>query len=171
MVANEIRTILKKTCELLNKHHVDYMIIGGTAVGIYGYQRMSGGGYPGVPELTYDIDFWYKPTLSNYHNLVNSLNEMGINTEKLENIVFNPNKAFLRIPHEGFKTEFLPKLDGLESFSESKKSSKIIHLDGNDLPVISYGDLIKNKQAVNREIDRIDIQELGKINKNKGRSV
>lgn len=45
MISNEIRESLQHTCSALNKHGVEYMLIGGIAVGFYGYQRPSG-----VPE-------------------------------------------------------------------------------------------------------------------------
>jgi predicted nucleotidyltransferase len=164
MINNEIRSSLQKTCSALNKHHVEYLIIGGVAVGFYGYQRISGAGFPGRPEIIHDIDFWYKPTVENYINLVKALDELEIDTTTLKDIVFDSKKTFLRIPFDTFKTEFLPQISGLTSFSECKKSSTKIELDGNEILIISLNDLLKNKEAVDREIDRHDIEELKKKN-------
>ena len=50
-------------------------------------------------------------------------------------------------------------------FDQSKQSSKTINLDGNEICVISYEDLIINKKAVDRDIDRTDIKELKKRHK------
>jgi hypothetical protein len=41
MITNEIRETLQKVCSVLNKHKVDYLIVGGVAVGFHGYQRLS----------------------------------------------------------------------------------------------------------------------------------
>lgn len=164
MINNEIRSSLQKTCSALNNHNVEYLLIGGVAVGFYGYQRISGAGYPGRPEIVHDIDFWYKPTVENFINLVKALDELEIDTTTLKNIVFDAKRTFLRIPFDTFKTEFLPQLSGLGAFSESKKSAVRIELDGNEILIISLADLLKNKEAVAREIDKHDIEELKKRN-------
>lgn len=110
-MTNEVRIALGKVCSLPNNHQVEYLIIGGTAVGVYGYNRISGG--PSSREKIVDIDFWYNPTIENFHNLINVLDELDIQTESLKEIVFDPTKTFLRIPHQGFQTEFLPQVKGL----------------------------------------------------------
>lgn len=164
MINNEIRSSLQKTCSALNNYHVEYLLIGGAAVGFYGYQRISGAGYPGRPEIVHDIDFWYKPTIENFINLVKALDELEIDTSSLKSLVFDSKKTFLRIPFDTFKTEFLPHLSGLNSFSESKKTATRIELDGNEILIISLRDLLKNKEAVARESDKKDIEELKKKN-------
>jgi len=40
--------------ELLNKHHVEYLVVGGYAVGHYGYERFTG-----------DLDVWIKISEAN----------------------------------------------------------------------------------------------------------
>lgn len=37
-----------------------------------------------------------------------------------------------------------------------------VNFDGNEFFIISYNDLLKNKSAINREIDKSDISELEK---------
>jgi hypothetical protein len=160
MVTNEIRSSLQKICSSLNRNEVDYLIIGGVAVGFYGYQRISGGGYIGTPEITHDIDFWYNPSASNYTKLVACLDELNIDTQQLKQIVFDPKKTYLRIPFDTFKAEFLPEISGVPSFLESKKNASKVELDGNLLYIISFKDLIKNKETAAREIDKRDIEEL-----------
>ena len=48
----------KNICIQLNRHKVDYLVIGGVAVIAHGYPRSTG-----------DVDFWYRPTTENYINL------------------------------------------------------------------------------------------------------
>jgi len=164
MINNEIRSSLHKTCHALNQFGVEYLLIGGVAVGFYGYQRISGGGFPGRPEIIHDIDFWYKPTDENFIRLVKALDDLGIDTSELENVVFNSSKTYLRIPFDTFKVEFLPQISGLDSFSKSMKAATKVELDGNEIFIISLNDLLKNKEAVSREVDKIDIEELKKRN-------
>jgi predicted nucleotidyltransferase len=147
MIGNEIRDSLKRTCLALNNQKVEYLLIGGVAVGYYGFQRISGAYYPGRPEIKQDIDFWYRPTVENYLRLVKAL---------------DAKKTFLRIPFDTFKVEFLPIIAGLDSFNECYNTSIQIELDSNTINIISYNDLLKNKAALARDVDRIDIQELKK---------
>ena len=110
MISNEIRNVLQKVCAALNDNKVDCILIGGSAVAFYGYQRPSGG-LQGNLDLKYDVDFWYKPSIANYYNLLKALKRLNVDTSKLEELVFDPKKTFLRIPHDSFRTEFLPQVE------------------------------------------------------------
>lgn len=68
MISDEIRETLKQVCSVLVKHEVDYMIVGGAAVSYYGYQRLSTISKQ-AREIKVDLDFWYNPTLENFHRL------------------------------------------------------------------------------------------------------
>ena len=89
MISNEIRNDLKTVCTVLNKHHVDCMLVGGTAVGFYGYQRISGISTLN-PEIKTDLDFWYNPTIENFIAILKSLRELKIDTVDLEKIFLIP---------------------------------------------------------------------------------
>lgn len=159
MLTNELRETLQKVCAVLSKHHVDCILVGGTAVGYYGYRRISG--ITAIrPDITTDLDFWYKPTLDNYLNLVRALSDLGIDVSSLDNVVFDPQKTFLKVPHTHFHTDFLPQMKGLASFTECKKRASIESLDGNKLLVLSLEDLLKNKSSVGRSTDQNDIDNL-----------
>ncbi|MEQ8304843.1 MAG: nucleotidyltransferase [Cyclobacteriaceae bacterium] len=151
---NQIRELLRRTCELLNKHQVEYILIGGVAVGFHGY-----------PRSTADIDFWYNPTISNFHRIISALKEYGVDTDDLTNIVFDPAKTYLRVPQLGFRTEFLPQIPGIDSFSMALKNASQTTLDGVNVFILGYEDLIKNKAKLARKIDLNDIEELKKRNK------
>jgi hypothetical protein len=56
-------------CKALNKHLVQYMIVGGTAVALHGYFRLSTN-LGGIINDKPDLDFWYKPTYENYFKLL-----------------------------------------------------------------------------------------------------
>jgi hypothetical protein len=160
MISNEIRSTLKIVCAALNKHKVDCMLVGGTAVAFYGYQRISGVFISNSPEVKIDHDFWYNPTNDNFINLLKSLSDLGVSTAELEKIVFDPKKTFLKVPFATFHTDFLPQMKGLDSYRECKKRSQQISLDENELYVISKEDLLGNKMAVNRDIDQRDLDAL-----------
>ena len=161
---NELRESLKKLWKSLNQNDVQCMLVGGIAVGFYGYESQSIIKDLGRPELVHDIDLWYNPTTSNFTNLVKALKRLGIDTQSLDDYVFDPGKTYLRIPFGTFRAEFLPKMVGLEPYPVCLKSAKKITFDGNELVVIGYDDLILNKKALDREIDRQDIEQLQKRN-------
>lgn len=160
MISNEIRSTLKIVCAALNKHKVDCMLVGGTAVAFYGYQRISGVFVPHNPEVKIDHDFWYNPTNENFINLLKALGELGIPTHDLEQIVFDSNRTFLKIPFPTYHTDFLPQMKGLNSYRECKRKCQRILLDENELYIISKEDLLNNKAAVNRNIDQRDLDAL-----------
>ena len=56
----------KEFIELLNKHKVEYLVVGGYAVAMYGYPRYTG-----------DIDFWVKPNSENAKKIVEALKDFG----------------------------------------------------------------------------------------------
>ena len=116
------------------------------------------------PEIKHDIDIWYKPTTENFENIIKSIEELGVETTELKEVIFDPLKTYLRIPHTYFKIEFLPQMKGLESFSQSRSKALVQVLDNNRILIINLEDLLTNKAAVDRQIDRTDIKELRKRN-------
>lgn len=148
-MTNEIRASLRSVCEVLNRHQVEYLLIGGMAVGFHGY-----------PRATADLDFWYEPRIENFHRIIAALKDIGVDTSSLENLVFDPRKTYLRIPQQKFRLEFLPTIPGLESFSASKQRASEMNLDGVTVKILSYDDLIANKQTLGRAVDLHDVDEL-----------
>lgn len=144
----------KNICAQLNRHKVEYLVIGGVAVIAHGYPRSTG-----------DVDFWYCPTTENYLNLLTALKDLGVDTSDLEKLVFDPRKSFLRIPALGIKTEFLPQVKGETKFTDAFKRAKIFNLEGVSIAIIGYNDLIKIKKDTNRPKDLGDIDELEKRRK------
>jgi len=166
MISNEIRDSLKKVCEALNKHKVDCMLIGGTAVGFYGYQRISGMTVFNL-ELKSDLDFWYNPNTENFFNIVKALSELEVDTSELEKFIFDPQRTYLKIPFEKFHLDFLPQMKGLSSYVSCKKNARKEIIDGNEFFVIGLSDLIANKIAIGRVIDKDDLDYLNKLQKEK----
>ena len=142
---------LTKICSLLNKHGVEYLVIGGVAVIYHGYTRS-----------TADIDFWYNPTLTNFHRIINAFKEYGIDVSELEKEVFDPAKSFLRFPTPDLRTDFLPVIPGHVSFAKARSKAEVLTLGSVDIYIIGYDDLIENKRSTNRTKDLADIEELSR---------
>lgn len=168
MIREEIKQYLVRVCTILNSHDVEYIVVGGAAVSHHGFNRPSGiGQYNSEPKA--DLDFWYNPTIKNFQNIVDALDELKVDTSDLKDLVFDNKHTFLKIPHKDFHTDFLPVMEGLDSFRDCKQSAETLDVDGVSLQILSYDDLITNKRTVNRKIDQSDINELGKIRKGKHR--
>ena len=148
-----LKDVFSKVCSLLNKHEVDFIVIGGLAVATHGFARN-----------TFDIDFWYKPTHENYLNIISCFRELGVDVSSLDESVFNPTKAFLRFPVNGINIEFLPSILGNISYADAKRSATKIDFGDMPISILSRNHLIENKLATNRPIDKIDVEELKRRN-------
>ena len=84
-------------CKILNKHSVQYSIVGGAAVALYGYFRRSLN-LSGLPAEKHELDFWYNPGYSNYFKLLNALEESGQDVSEFkEEIAPNPKKSYFKL--------------------------------------------------------------------------
>ena len=70
-----------KVCSVLNSQSVQYIIVGGVAVALHGYFRLSVNIAGAVAEKP-DLDFWYNPTYDNYFRLLNGLEALGQNVDE-----------------------------------------------------------------------------------------
>ena len=159
---SKLENSIVKICDTLNKHNVQYMIVGGTAVALHGYFRHSLN-LAGIITEKPDLDFWYNPTYGNYFNLLNALEGLGQNvTEfKLEQAP-DPERSFFKYELETFTLDLLPEIKARLSFKASFKTREIVSLQDTDIPFISYDDLIKDKEANARPKDLLDIEHLKK---------
>ncbi|MFN5284724.1 MAG: hypothetical protein ACK5KS_07860 [Planctomyces sp.] len=105
--------------KLLNCHHVDYLLVGGFAVGFHGY-----------PRATSDMDIWVSQSPENAGRVV----------------------AAIRI-------EVMNEVDGV-TFEECRPAAILAFFDGIQVPIISLGDLKRNKLASGRPKDIDDLQQL-----------
>ena len=152
--------IILHVCNILNKHTVQYIIVGGTAVALHGYFRHSVNQAGEITDKP-DLDFWYNPTYENYFNLLNALEELGQDvTQFREEQSPNPRKSFFRYQFEKFNLDLLPILKTVLNFSDSFARKEVVTLKEIDIPFINYDDLILDKKTNARAKDKSDIEEL-----------
>src|SRR5687768_18382593 len=96
-----------------------------------------------------------------------ALDDLDVDTTELKDLVFDRRRTFLKIPHKDFHTDFLPIMEGLDSYRASKEKAELTDIGGATVHIISYDDLILNKRTVNRKTDQSDIDELNKIRRTK----
>jgi predicted nucleotidyltransferase len=154
----------------LELEQVEYLIIGGVAVNIHGFQRATG-----------DLDIWFNPTEDNFQKLLKAFVGLGYDTSDFERTTKPINDIVVRLPLESFYIELLPFLDGKGDFKTIQQRAESITVEGFKIPVISYDDLITCKVNVHRAKDLEDIAQLekrkqqqiqsNKIDKNKGQGI
>jgi len=139
--------------ELLLKNKVDFIVIGGYAVIFHGYVRTTG-----------DLDIWLKPDNENKLRLVKAFREFGITPDSMNSVAgcdFTQVVAF----HHGVvpdKVDFITGMAGL-TFEDAIKKVKVFRVSGMTVPVLSLSDLVINKLSTTRLKDKLDVEELQKI--------
>jgi predicted nucleotidyltransferase len=154
---------LTDICEKLNRHNVEYLVIGGCAVNYYGYKRLT---LNPNNELTNkpDIDIWFNPTLENYYrNLCSVLEELGLDKSSY-NRGMDIKKSFIKVEFDDFGLDCLPVMENfVKTFRECYRNRIMTKTNNIQIPFISLEDLILSKETSNRPKDTEDIEELKKI--------
>lgn len=134
---------------LLDKHDVDYLLVGGYAVILHGYGRSTG-----------DMDLWVNQTEENYLKLKEVYHEFGAPIFSFDDF-FSDKFDVWSMGVEPRKIEILTKVTGL-NFVESKSHCNWITENDFKVPYIDFEDLMKNKLASGRLKDLLDFQQLNK---------
>jgi hypothetical protein len=139
----------KEFIDSLNSNKVRYLLLGGWAVGLYGYPRATG-----------DIDFLIDNHDDNLNKLLTALKEFGappvdISKFKIPGNVFRMGRSPVQI-------DIINQADGI-SFDDCYSRKKIINISGSSICVISKKDLIINKKSSGRSQDIADAEKLDSI--------
>lgn len=148
---------------MLEKHKVQYILIGGTAVALNGYYRHS---MNIAGELTEkpDIDIWYNPTYENYFNILNVIEELGQDVAVFKNEKSpNPRKSFFKLDFEDFTFDILPEIKVATKFFEAYKRKETVEIEETQIHFMNYVDLVEDKKATARKKDIEDIKQLKKV--------
>jgi hypothetical protein len=138
----------KEFVSLLNEHEVQYMLVGGYAVGFHGYPRYTG-----------DLDIWFRSTRDNAEKLITILNIFGFSFSNLTVEDFLKEDQFIQLGYEPFRIDLISSVSGL-TFDEAYKHHVTIKIEDMDVVFIGLDDLIKNKRASGRTKDMNDVENL-----------
>ena len=140
----------KEFLKLLNKHKVEYLLVGGYAVGYYGY-----------PRATADMDIWIAVKPINAMKIVTVLNEFGFDAPELTTDLFLEENKIIRMGVPPVRLEIITTISGVDfdSCYQQKKHGKI---DGVEVNIIDLENLRKNKTASGRYKDLNDLENLPK---------
>lgn len=136
--------------ELLEENRVDYLIVGGYAVGFHGFPRYTG-----------DIDFFVAVAKQNSQRILKVFEQFGFGDIGIEASDFLKEDFIVEIGREPKKIQVLTGIDGV-TFQECYPNRVEIDYQGVKLRFISIDDLLRNKRASGRPKDLIDLGELKK---------
>jgi hypothetical protein len=143
---------------VLDAHKVEYVVIGGIALQVYGHVRM-----------TNDVDLIPSPTPQNLERLAAALRE-------LEARVLNPGSEHLTIDAQMLPRATLWQLatrhgdidvlhdaPGAAPFAQLCERALLVMLGDRPIPIASRDDLIRMKRAAGRPIDLSDVAALTEV--------
>jgi hypothetical protein len=138
----------KEFLKLLNAHQVEYLLIGGYAVGFHGY-----------PRATADMDIWIAMNPANADKIVAVLKEFGFNLPDLSPNIFLKEWQIIRMGLPPVRIEITTTISGV-NFRDCFAQRVVADLDGVKTNLISLAHLKINKKAAARHQDLADIEHL-----------
>ncbi len=136
----------------LNKNDVEYIIVGGYSVILHGYSRTTG-----------DLDVWVNKTAANYQKLSAAFAAFKLPVFDMTeaNFLSNPLFDVFSFGRAPISIDILTQVKGLD-FAESFEHAKFIKVEGIEVRLIDFRDLIQAKKASGRYKDLDDLDNLEK---------
>lgn len=134
----------------LNKYKVEYLLVGGYAVILRGYNRTTG-----------DMDVWVNKTPENYRKLSKAFYSFGLNISDMteQNFLSNEDFNVFTYGRPPVSIDIMTAVKGLV-FKEAFSNKDIYEFEGFTISLISRSDLLIAKKAANRSKDLNDIEHL-----------
>lgn len=134
----------------LNKHEVEYILVGGYAVILHGYRRVTG-----------DMDIWVNKTKNNYIKITRAFAEFGLPLFDMTEEKFMDSEtvdvfSFGRPP---VSIDILTQLKGVK-FKEAYSHAQFFNEAGLNIRFIHLNNLIQAKLAAGRHKDLDDLEKL-----------
>src|SRR3972149_7420516 len=124
----------KEFLKSLSSHRVEYLLIGGYAVGLHGF-----------PRATADLDVWISIDAGNAARIVEALTALGFGTSNLKSSLFLVEDKVVRMGVPPLRIGILTSIEGVR-FDDCFKRRQVISIGDLKLPVISLADLKANKK-------------------------
>jgi hypothetical protein len=138
----------REFCEFLNSEKVEYLIVGGHAVGYYGYPRATG-----------DLDVWVAVSPQNATALVRALHKFGFRGESISAELFLKEKQVITMGVPPLRIDVVTTISGVD-FAACYAGRVHAVIDGVPVDFIALEHLKANKRASGRPKDQDDLQHL-----------
>ncbi len=132
----------------LNKADVDYILVGGWAVNMYGYIR-----------ATVDLDIWVLADAGNAKKVYTAVAEFGAPVSEVKPEEFAEYGMIFQIGVAPCRVDIISKISGV-SYADAVTRAVPKTIDGIPVRIISLEDLIANKKASGRAKDLADVEVL-----------
>jgi hypothetical protein len=144
----ELHPDFKDFLRLLNCYGVEYLLVGGYAVGYHGYPRATG-----------DMDIWIAVSEANAQKAAMVLYDFGMPKETVSKELFMDKDRVIRMGVPPVRIEVITGASGVK-FAECYSRREVVEIDGILLNFISLEDLKVNKKAAARYKDLEDLEHL-----------
>jgi hypothetical protein len=133
-----------------NENDVEYLLVGGYSVILYGHARTTG-----------DMDIWVNRTKKNYQKIEAAFKQFGLPIFDMteSNFLNHPSWDVFRFGRVPVAIDIMIKVKGMD-FNSCYLASTIHAIDDLNIRVISYQDLLSAKRASSRNKDIGDIDAL-----------
>lgn len=134
--------------ELLNKHEVKYLVVGGYAVAFHGH-----------PRYTKDLDVWVWLEEQNAEKIIDVLKDFGFASLQFNREDFlNPDNV-IQLGQPPNRIDLLTGLSGVD-FKECYGKKNVITVNNLEVNIIDLDSLRRNKKASGRFQDLADLENL-----------
>ena len=134
--------------DALSAAGADFLVVGAHALAAYGRPRATG-----------DLDIWIRANRENATRVWDALTQFGAPLTNLRVDDFATPELVFQIGIAPARVDILTSLTGLD-FSEAWPRRETFDVEGRPLPFLSRADLIRNKTALGRPRDLVDVDEL-----------
>ncbi len=138
----------KDFLKLLNENAVEYLLVGGYAVGHHGYPRATG-----------DMDIWIERSTANSERVAAALHAFGFSSDDITVAVFQESDRVVRMGNPPLRIELLTSVSGVE-FGGCWMAREVTVWDSVPVNVIDIQSLKVNKRASGRLKDLNDLKHL-----------
>lgn len=138
----------KDFLQLLNSANVEYLLVGGYAVGLYGYPRATG-----------DMDIWVGATPENAAKVAAVLRRFGFAAESVGAEMFDKPDQVVRMGVPPICIDIITSASGVD-FAACYAHRNTTVIDGIQANIIHFNDLKQNKKASGRNKDLDDLENL-----------
>jgi hypothetical protein len=140
----------KDMLQVLLENNVKFLLVGAYAMGAHGYPRATG-----------DIDVWVEPSAENSARVYRSMVAFGAPLHEIDETTFAKPDIVFQIGVAPRRIDIITAISGV-GFNDAYQKRQIVEMEGLSIPILSLGDLIKNKRATGRDKDRLDADQLEK---------
>jgi hypothetical protein len=138
--------------DALNEAKAKYLVVGGHAVGLHGHSR-----------ATKDLDVWIGQDAVNRDAVIRALGAFGAPESAVRNLTSASRDEFVFLGHPPQRIDLLQGIPGVEDFEGSYARRACVSIEGVDVNVIGFEDLLVAKRAAGRPQDLVDVDRLEKV--------